>query len=77
MLAVSSLAPLYELTCICRIFRWTFIIAAIIGVIGVLVTYFFVPDMTGVDLADEDAAWLCYLLDNGWDGDVGSSDETR
>ena len=39
-----------------------------------LVTYFFVPDMTGIDLADEDAAWLRYLLDNGWEGDVGSSD---
>lgn len=27
--------------------RWTFIIAAICGVTGILVTYFFVPDMTG------------------------------
>lgn len=28
-------------------YRWTFIIAAICGVTGILVTYFFVPDMTG------------------------------
>ena len=31
--------------------------------------------MTGIDLAEEDAAWLRYLMDNGWDGDVGSSDD--
>ena len=51
--------------------RWTFIIAAICGIVGVLVTYFFVPDMTGVDLADEDAKWLLYLAESGWDGEVG------
>ena len=51
--------------------RWTFIIAAICGVTGILVTYFFVPDMTGVDLADEDAAFLKYLAENGWEGEVG------
>ena len=55
--------------------RWTFIIAAICGVAGVLVTYFFVPDMTGVDLADEDAKWLKYLAENGWDGEVGDEGE--
>ena len=51
--------------------RWTFIIAAICGVTGILVTYFFVPDMTGVDLADEDAAFLKYLAENCWEGEVG------
>lgn len=51
--------------------RWTFIIAAICGVTGILVTYFFVPDMTGVDLADEDEKFLQYLADNGWEGKVG------
>ncbi|KAI9460929.1 MFS general substrate transporter [Lactarius psammicola] len=51
--------------------RWTFIIAAICGVAGVLVTYFFVPDMTGVDLADEDASFMEYLERNGWEGVVG------
>jgi len=51
--------------------RWTFIIAAICGVTGVLVTYFFVPDKTGVDLADEDAKFLRYLADNGWEGEIG------
>ncbi|TFY67166.1 hypothetical protein EVJ58_g1802 [Rhodofomes roseus] len=51
--------------------RWTFIIAAICGVAGVLVTYFFVPDLTGADLADEDVKWLRYLAENGWNGEVG------
>ena len=55
--------------------RWTFIIAAICGVTGILVTYFFVPDMTGVDLADEDEKFLKYLHDNGWEGEVGDTDD--
>lgn len=38
-------------------------------------TYFFVPDKTGVDLADEDAAFLKYLADNGWEGEVGEDDD--
>lgn len=31
--------------------------------------------MTGVDLADEDAKFLQYLADNGWEGHVGEDDE--
>lgn len=37
-------------------------------------TYFFVPDMTGVDLADEDRKFMEYLEENGWTGDVGEED---
>ena len=55
--------------------RWTFIIAAICGVTGILVTYFFVPDMTGVDLAVEDENFLKYLADNGWEGEVGDDED--
>ncbi|GJJ06255.1 hypothetical protein Clacol_000446 [Clathrus columnatus] len=55
--------------------RWTFIIAAICGIAGILITYFFVPDMTGVDLADEDAKFLEYLTANGWEGTVGEDSE--
>lgn len=40
-----------------------------------MVTYFFVPDMTGVDLADEDEKFLKYLADNGWQGDVGDDED--
>jgi len=55
--------------------RWTFIIAAICGVTGVLVTWAFVPDMTGKDLADEDVAFMEYLEAHGWQGDVGEHDQ--
>jgi len=51
--------------------RWTFIIAALCGVTGILVTYFFVPDMTSVDLADEDVKFMQYLTENGWEGQIG------
>lgn len=51
--------------------RWTFIIAAIIGVCGVLVTFFFVPNLTEDDLADEDIKFYRYLRENGWQGHIG------
>ncbi|KAG9314452.1 major facilitator superfamily domain-containing protein [Chiua virens] len=54
---------------------WTFIVAAICGAIGVVLTYFFVPDMTGVNLADEDAKFMEYLRENGWEGEVGEDDD--
>ncbi|KAI0080258.1 MFS Git1p-like glycerophosphoinositol permease [Panus rudis PR-1116 ss-1] len=55
--------------------KWTFIIAAICGVTGILVTYFFVPDMTGVDLAEEDRKFMDYLAENGWRGEVGDDED--
>jgi hypothetical protein len=57
------------------LFRWTFIIAAICGVTGILVTYLFVPDMTGVDFAEEDARFMEYLRRNGWEGTVGEDED--
>jgi len=54
--------------------RWTFIIAAICGVTGILVTYIFVLDMTGVDLAEEDARFMEYLERNGWEGTAGEDE---
>ncbi|PCH44783.1 MFS Git1p-like glycerophosphoinositol permease [Wolfiporia cocos MD-104 SS10] len=51
--------------------KWTFIVAAIFGILGMLVTYFFVPDKRGLDLACEDEEFLKYLSENGWDGVVG------
>ncbi|RDX50399.1 MFS Git1p-like glycerophosphoinositol permease [Lentinus brumalis] len=55
--------------------KWTFIIAAICGVTGILVTYFFVPDKTGVDLAVEDEEFLKYLAENGWEGEIGDDED--
>jgi len=31
--------------------------------------------MTGKDLADEDANFMLYLAENGWEGHVGEEDE--
>ncbi|KAL9488248.1 hypothetical protein ACSS6W_000525 [Trichoderma asperelloides] len=55
--------------------RWTFIIAAICGVVGVLVTYFFVPNVTGEDLAVQDEKFKAYLLEHGWEGEMGVNDD--
>ena len=31
--------------------------------------------MTGVDLADEDAQFMKFLADEGWEGEVGEDDD--
>jgi MFS family permease len=54
--------------------RWTFIIAAICGVVGILVTWIFVPRLTGEDLAKEDRAFEMYLVEKGWSGEIGEDD---
>ncbi|KAI9811882.1 MAG: Plasma membrane permease, mediates uptake of glycerophosphoinositol and glycerophosphocholine [Pycnora praestabilis] len=54
--------------------RWTFIIAAICGVVGILVTYFFVPNLQGEDLARDDERFRAYLVQHGWMGDMGEKD---
>ncbi|KAJ5601405.1 Glycerophosphoinositol permease 1 [Penicillium lagena] len=54
--------------------NWTFIIAAICGVVGVTVTYFFVPDLTGEDLRVRDEQFRAYLVSKGWDGAMGEED---
>jgi len=54
--------------------KWTFIIAAICGVAGILVTYLFVPKLTGEDLAREDAEFAEFLAAHGWEGEVGEDD---
>lgn len=54
--------------------RFTFIIAACCGVAGILVTWFFVPNLSGEDLAKEDAEFEAFLVANGWQGEVGEDD---
>lgn len=54
--------------------RWTFIIAAICGVAGILVTYFFIKDVRGDDLANEDEQFRAYLVAHGWEGEMGEED---
>ncbi|EXA35251.1 hypothetical protein FOVG_14010 [Fusarium oxysporum f. sp. pisi HDV247] len=54
--------------------RWTFIIAAICGITGVLVTYFFIPNVTGEDLSKNDERFRAYLVNHGWDGEIGDGE---
>ncbi|CUM57228.1 uncharacterized protein AC631_03883 [Debaryomyces fabryi] len=51
--------------------KWTFIIAAICGLAGVLVAFFFIPHLKEDDLLEEDIKFKNYLIDNGWEGDFG------
>lgn len=50
---------------------WTFIIAAICGLVGVLCCYFFIPHLREDDLMAEDIRFKNYLIDNGWKGTFG------
>ncbi len=54
--------------------KWTFIVAAIVGVAGVLVTWIFVKNVTGEDLALEDERFRAYLVKQGWVGEMGEED---
>ncbi|KAI1264415.1 putative glycerophosphoinositol permease [Xylariaceae sp. FL1019] len=54
--------------------RWTFIIGAIAGVAGIIVTWFFVPNVSSEDLGKGDEKFRAYLVANGWDGDMGEAD---
>ncbi|KAJ7685498.1 major facilitator superfamily domain-containing protein [Mycena polygramma] len=54
--------------------RWTFIIAAICGLAGMLVTVLFIRNDLGGDLAEEDATFAAFLEENGWSGEMGASE---
>lgn len=55
--------------------RWTFIIAAICGLLGVTVALLFIPQLKEEDLLEEDIRFKNYLIDNGWRGTFGAEDE--
>ncbi|AET37567.1 Git1p Ecym_1332 [Eremothecium cymbalariae DBVPG len=50
--------------------RWTFVIAAACGLLGILVSWLFVPHLRESDLMENDVKFYNYLLANGWTGDV-------
>ena len=54
--------------------KWTFIVAAICGVAGILITLLFVPNLSGDDLAIEDERFRAYLVAHGWEGEMGEED---
>lgn len=45
------------------------------GLAGILTAFFFIEDKTADDLAKEDEAWRQYLVDQGWDGEMGDGSE--
>ena len=51
-----------------------FIIVAIVGVVGILVTQFFVENHTGEDLGERDKRFRAFLVENGWVGEMGEED---
>jgi hypothetical protein len=53
--------------------RYTFIIAACCGLVGVLITFFFVEDKGKDRLEKEDEAWRGYLVEHGY-GDLVMGD---
>lgn len=44
------------------------------GVVGILVTAIFIPNLKGEDLAEEDERFRLYLVSKGWDGKMGEED---
>lgn len=55
--------------------NWTFIIAAICGLAGVLLAFIFIPHLKEDDLLEEDIKFKNYLIDQGWKGDFGLKGE--
>ncbi|OBA19557.1 MFS general substrate transporter [Metschnikowia bicuspidata var. bicuspidata NRRL YB-4993] len=55
--------------------KWTFIIAAICGLAGVLVAFFFIPQLKDDDLLEEDVRFKNYLVAQGWKGTFGAEEE--
>lgn len=51
--------------------KWTFIIAAICGLLGVLATFLCIPQLKDDDLMREDINFKNYLVDQGWTGTFG------
>jgi hypothetical protein len=43
-------------------------------VFRVLVPFFFVEDLTGEDLTKRDRRFRTYLVEHGWDGEMGEED---
>ncbi|ODQ79769.1 hypothetical protein BABINDRAFT_161469 [Babjeviella inositovora NRRL Y-12698] len=55
--------------------KWTFIIAAIVGLMGVLLAFFCIPHLDDDDLMMEDIRFQNYLIENGWKGSFGTRED--
>lgn len=54
--------------------KWTFIIAAICGLVGVFCSFFLIPQLKDDDLLMEDIRFKNFLWANGWTGTLGYDD---
>ncbi|CCH41984.1 putative metabolite transport protein [Wickerhamomyces ciferrii] len=54
--------------------QWTFIIAAILGSVGVVLAFFTIPHLKEDDLLMEDILFEKYLRENGYKGQIGLQD---
>lgn len=57
--------------------KWTFIIAALCGISGIIVAWIFVPHLKEDDLMENDIKFNNYLLEKGWTGELGSDDTSE
>ncbi|ODV97195.1 hypothetical protein PACTADRAFT_32677 [Pachysolen tannophilus NRRL Y-2460] len=57
--------------------RWTFIIGAILGSVGVVIAFLCIPHLTDEDLMMEDVRYENYLRANGWTGTFGLGDDAQ
>ncbi|GBL50876.1 putative phosphate:H+ symporter [Candidozyma auris] len=55
--------------------NWTFIIAAICGLVGVICSLVLIPQLQDDDLMREDIKFKNYLIDQGWNGTFGYEDD--
>jgi MFS family permease len=56
--------------------KWTFIISAILGTVGVMLAYFTIPQLKDDDLMVADLEFERYLRLNGWKGTFGTESES-
>lgn len=57
--------------------KWTFIIAALCGIAGVLMAWIFVPHLTEDDLLENDIKFNNFLIENGWSGELGTGEDNE
>lgn len=55
--------------------NWTFIIAAICGLAGIICALLFIPQLKDDDLMREDIRFKNYLVEQGWNGTFGYEED--
>lgn len=55
--------------------RYTFIVAACCGLLGIVVAFFFIRNDLEGDLSEEDVKFATFLRANGWQGTIGAAQQ--